>query len=220
MFATDLLARISRPGVVFRDPRGPHRAAATVATVSDSIEEIEAADGAAFRRWLEANHDSASAVWLIFWKKDSGRPSIKWPEAVDEALCFGWIDSKVQSMDDDKYRQYFTVRKPGSVWSKINKDKIKVLVAEGRMMPAGQAAIDRAKVDGSWTILDGPEAGIVPDDLAIAMDGAGVRDVYEGLTKGGRKAILSWLVMAKREATRTNRIRKTISALSEGKSPL
>ncbi len=188
--------------------------------MSTDIPEIEAEDGAAFRRWLQDNHETASAVWLIFWKKESGKPSIKWPEAVDQALCFGWIDSKVQSIDDDSYRQYFTVRKAGSVWSKINKEKIAQLEAAGLMAPAGIAAVERAKADGSWTILDGPEAGIVPDDLAAAMDAAGVRDVYESQTNGTRKAILTWLVTAKRESTRANRIEKTIAALSRGESPL
>ncbi len=188
--------------------------------MSDDIPEIEATDSAVFRIWLERNHESARAVWLIFWKKGSGRPSIEWTDAVDQALCFGWIDSKVQSMDDDRYRQYFCVRKPGSVWSKINKAKIAALEASGQMTPAGRAAVERAKADGSWTILDGPEAGIIPDDFANAMDSTGVRSVYEDLTSGGRKAILAWLVMAKREATRASRIEKTIAALSEGRSPL
>ncbi len=188
--------------------------------MSDETNEIEAPDRTAFRKWLEENHASEQAVWLVFWKKDSGRPSIEWSDAVDEALCFGWIDSKVQSIDKDRYRQYWTVRKPGSVWSKINKEKIAQLTAEGRMAPAGIAAVERAKQDGSWTILDGPEAGIVPEDLATAMDQAGVREAYDSFTFGAQKAILAWLVMAKREATRANRIGKTIEALGRGESPL
>jgi uncharacterized protein YdeI (YjbR/CyaY-like superfamily) len=126
----------------------------------------------------------------------------------------------VQSIDENRYRQYFSVRKPGSVWSKINKEKIARLTAGGLMAPRGLASVERAKQDGSWTILDGPEAGIVPDDLAAALDEAGVRHVFEGLTSGGRKAILVWLAMAKRETTRANRIEKTIAALANGESPL
>ena len=183
------------------------------------IEEITADDGPAFRRWLEENHQIATAVWLIFWKKDSGHASIDWNEAVDQALCYGWVDSKVQSLDGQRYRQYFSVRKPGSVWSRINKDRTVRLERTGLMAPAGLAAVNRAKEDGSWTILDGPEAGIVPDDLAVAMDSAGVRDVYEGLTTGARKAILGWLAIAKRDATRSNRIAKTITSLQEGRAP-
>lgn len=188
--------------------------------MSDGIPEIEAPDRAAFRSWLQDNHATEQAVWLIFWKKGSGHESIEWSDAVDEALCFGWIDSKVQSLDDRRYRQYWTVRKPGSVWSKINKEKIARLTASGQMNPAGLAAVERAKQDGSWTILDGPEAGIVPDDFAAAMSAAGVRETYDAFTFGARKAILAWLVMAKREATRANRMSKTIEALERGKSPL
>jgi uncharacterized protein YdeI (YjbR/CyaY-like superfamily) len=188
--------------------------------MSDKIPEIEAPDRAAFRTWLQENHATEQAVWLIFWKKGSGRKSIEWSDAVDEALCFGWIDSKVQSLDDQRYRQYWTVRKPGSVWSKINKEKIAELTAAGKMTPAGLATVKRAKRDGSWTILDGPETGIVPDDLAAAMDEAGVRQTYDELAFSAQKPILAWLAMAKREATRANRISKTIEALKKGASPL
>lgn len=188
--------------------------------MSDDVQEIESTDRAAFRRWLEENHATERAVWLVFWKKGSGRQSIEWSDAVDEALCFGWIDSKVQSLDEQRYRQYWTVRKPGSVWSRINKEKIAELVASGLMAPAGLAAVERAQQDGSWTILDGPEAGIVPDDLAKAMDGAGARATYDSFTIGAQKAILTWLVTAKRDTTRNNRIAKTIEALAQGKSPL
>jgi uncharacterized protein YdeI (YjbR/CyaY-like superfamily) len=188
--------------------------------VSDDIVQIEAESAAAFRAWLEKNHESAPAVWLVFWKKNSGRPSIEWSEAVDQALCFGWIDSKVQSLDENRYRQYFTVRKRGSVWSKINKDKISELAAADLIAPAGWAAVERAKQDGTWNLLDGPEAGVVPEDLATALDAASVRSEFDGLAGGNRKAILSWLVMAKRPQTRANRIEKTIASLREGKSPL
>jgi uncharacterized protein YdeI (YjbR/CyaY-like superfamily) len=187
--------------------------------VSDEVAEIEAPDRASFRRWLDENHATEPAVWLIFWKKDSGHPSIEWSEAVDEALCFGWIDSKVQSLDEHRYRQYWTVRKPGSIWSKINKDKVAELTAAGLMRPAGIAAVERAKEDGSWTILDGPEAGIVPDDFAAAMDEAGVREVFDGFTQSKRKAILGWLAMAKRESTRMKRMAKIIEALERGEMP-
>ena len=188
--------------------------------MSDDVPQVEAADAAAFRAWLAANHNKVPAVWLVFWKKDSGRRSIEWSESVDQALCFGWVDSKVQSIDEHRYRQYFSVRKPGSVWSKINKEKIAELTSAGLMAPPGIAAVESAKADGSWAILDGPEAGIVPADLAAAMDDAGVRNAYEALTNGGRKAILAWLALAKRATTRSNRIAKTIAALERGESPL
>lgn len=188
--------------------------------MSDEVHEIEAPDRATWRAWLQQNHSTEQAVWLVFWKKGSGRRSIEWSDAVDEALCFGWIDSKVQSIDGNRYRQYWTVRKPGSLWSRINKEKIAELTTAGLMAPSGLAAVERAREDGSWTILDGPEAGFVPEDLAAAMDEAGVRSVYDSFTFGAQKAILAWLVTAKRDTTRANRIAKTIEALELGRSPL
>ena len=125
-----------------------------------------------------------------------------------------------QSLDEERYRQYWTVRKPGSIWSKINKDKIAALTAAELMHPAGIAAVERAKADGSWTILDGPEAGIVPADFAEAMDQAGVRSTFDGFSRSKRKSILGWLAMAKREATRTDRMAKTIEALERGETPM
>ena len=220
LFATDYGARISRSRDRFRDPRATQRTPVTVATVSDGIAQIEAESPAAFRTWLEKHHETEPALWLIFWKKGSGHPSIEWSEAVDVALCFGWIDSKIQSLDDNRYRQYFSPRKPGSGWSRINKDKVRELTASGLIAPAGLAVIDRAKEDGSWTLFDGPEAGVVPDDLAAALDTAAVRQTFEGLSQGGRKAILSWLVMAKRPQTRTNRIERTVASLKKGEHPL
>jgi len=189
-------------------------------TVSAEVPEIEATTAAEFRSWLESNHTTATAVWLVYWKKDSGHPSIDWGNAVDQALCFGWVDSKVQSLDAKRYRQYFSARKPRSGWSRINKDKIARLTADGQMAPGGIAAVESAKDDGSWSLLDGPEAGTIPDDLSAAMDAANVRSAYDDLTPGGRKSILAWLVMAKREATRTNRIAKTVESLAHGESPV
>lgn len=188
--------------------------------MSDGITEIEPQGPAEFREWLEANHDTAVAVWVIFWKKASGHPSIDLGAAIDQAMCFGWVDSKVQSLDDNRYRQYFSVRRAGSGWSRINKDNIARLIANGRMTPVGLAAIEQAKQDGSWTILDGPEAGLVPDDLSAALHQAGAREGFDSLTQGARKAILTWIVLAKRDTTRATRVAKTVAATAEGRSPL
>ncbi len=113
-------------------------------TSIDDYERVTAPDSETWRSWLAANHDTSPGVWLIFYKAKSGTPSIDWPAAVDEALCFGWIDSKVVSIDDERYEQYFTKRKPGSPWSKINKEKVAALEAADRIAPAGWAAIDAA----------------------------------------------------------------------------
>src|SRR3954452_14858733 len=133
------------------------------------LPELTFADRAAWRAWLEANHAASPGVWLVFYKKASGRPGVSYDEAVDECLCFGWIDSKVNRIDEHRYRQLITPRKPGGGWSKVNKAKIERLIGQGLMAPAGLAKIDAAKADGSWTSLDAVEAMTMPDDFAAAL---------------------------------------------------
>jgi uncharacterized protein YdeI (YjbR/CyaY-like superfamily) len=158
-------------------------------------------------------------VWLVFSKKGSGVPSISWSEAVDEALCFGWIDSKVQSIDGARYEQYFTLRKPTSPWSKINKDKIAELEAAGRLTPAGVAAVAVAKENGSWSLLDSAEALLVPDDLAAAFPDAAARSYFDGLSPSTRRNILQWIGLAKRPDTRARRIGLMAEAAAERRRP-
>lgn len=161
----------------------------------------------AWREWLQENHDKQQFVWVIFYKKHTGVPSISWSEAVDEALCFGWIDSTSRPIDVECFRQYFTRRKPGSTWSKINKEKIKQLTADGLMAEAGLAIIEKAKQNGSWTILDEVEELIIPPDLDAAFDKwPGSKDFFLSLSKSVRKMMLSWIVLAKQAETRQKRI--------------
>lgn len=160
-----------------------------------------------WRLWLQANHAKAASIWLVCYKQQSGTPSLSWSEAVDEALCFGWIDGTRVSAGNDRFMQYFTRRKPGSVWSKINKDKVGRLIEEGLMQPAGQASIDLAQQNGSWTILDSVEALLIPPDLQHALDAhPGALDRFHKLSKTTKKGMLYRLVAAKRPETRTKRI--------------
>ncbi len=134
-------------------------------------------------------------------------PSVGWSEAVDEALCFGWIDSTRISIDDEKFMQLFSKRKPGSVWSKINKGKVQQLIEIGLMMPAGFKSIEIAKQNGSWSILDEVEELIIPKDLQKELKARkGSKEFFLSLSKSSRKAILQWLVLAKRPETRQKRI--------------
>jgi uncharacterized protein YdeI (YjbR/CyaY-like superfamily) len=158
-------------------------------------------------------------VWLVFYKKGSGTLSITRSEAVDEALCSGWIDSKVRRIDDDRYEQYFSRRKPGSPWSAPNKRKVTALEAADRIQPAGRAAIERAKRDGSWSILDEAEALIVPGDLASALAARDARGHFDRLAPGTRRGILQWIVLARRPATRRRRIERTAGAAARGEAP-
>lgn len=175
------------------------------------FEEVYAADQAAWREWLRENHAVSPGVWLVYYKKDTGKPSVDWDEAVEEALCYGWIDSKVNRIDEERYKQVFTPRKVGSVWSKVNKERLEHLVADGKMTPAGQALIDRAKADGSWTFLDSIENLEVPDDLMDALEGEGdALANFRAFPDGSKKQILLWVKTAKREETRAKRIRETV----------
>lgn len=169
---------------------------------------------AAWRQWLLENHRTAAAVWLVYYKKKAGKPSLSWSEAVDEALCFGWIDSKAKPLDDEKYMQFFTPRKPKSVWSKINKEKIIQLEAAGKMMDAGWEIIKIAQQNGSWTILDEVEELIIPDDLTAAFapyPEAWAR--FLALSKSVRKTYLYLLVSAKRPETRQKRIEDIVAKM-------
>jgi uncharacterized protein YdeI (YjbR/CyaY-like superfamily) len=187
----------------------------------DQLDMVYASDRNDWRQWLEQNHQDAIGVWLVYYKIKSGKPSVQYSEAVQEALCFGWIDSKVQSLDEERYRQIFTPRKPKSVWSKLNKQYIEELIAQGKMTEAGLEKIAVAKQDGSWTSLDEIEALVVSVDLkkALETDDAANRN-FEAFSNTTKKNILFWIQSAKRPETRLQRIEKTVSAAAQNKNPL
>jgi uncharacterized protein YdeI (YjbR/CyaY-like superfamily) len=176
---------------------------------------------AAWRDWLAENHGTSPGVWFVFFKKKSGQPTLTYDEAVEEALCFGWIDSLPKKMDDERHALKFSPRKPKSVWSKLNKTRIEKLLADGLMTPAGQAKIDAAKRDGSWTELDEVEDLRVPDDLTAALAAnAAARQNFEAYAPSVKKPILYWIQSAKRPETRQARIEKTVAAAAAKKNPL
>ncbi|WP_417611757.1 YdeI/OmpD-associated family protein [Owenweeksia hongkongensis] len=173
-----------------------------------------------WHNWLKANYESEEAVWLIIYKKGSGIPSLTWSEAVDEALCFGWIDSVKKTIDKEKYKQYFCKRKPKSIWSKINKEKVEQLIAEKRMTPAGMRCIEIAKQNGSWTFLDSVDALIIPKDLEAELDNnPRAKDYFEGLSNSAKKLLLYWVISAKREETRSKRIIEIAENAALGTKP-
>ena len=173
-----------------------------------------------WREWLQAHHAEKQSVWLIYHKKHSATPSLTWSQAVDEALCFGWIDSRAQPLDDERYRQFFSRRKPGSGWSKINKAKVARLVAAGLMTPAGFASIETAKQNGAWTLLDDVEELRLPADLAQPLQAQPLAARYfERLSRTDRRNILQWLVLAKRPATRQKRIAEIVALAAQQLKP-
>lgn len=173
-----------------------------------------------WRAWLEAHHADKQFVWLIYHKKKSGNSTVTWSEAVDEALCFGWIDSRAKPIDDDKYMQFFSPRKPRSVWSKINKEKVRTLIDSGLMTEAGLSSIAIAKQNGSWIHLDEVEAGVIPQDLAEAFQKEpDAKSYFLSLSRSDRRTMLQWLVLAKRSATRQNRIVAIVAQANQPVKP-
>lgn len=168
-----------------------------------------------WREWLQNNHIKSLSIWLIYYKKKTNIPTVAYSEAVDEALCFGWIDSKAKPIDDEKFMQFFSKRKEKSVWSKVNKEKIERLTKEGLMTEAGFEIIEKAKENGSWTILDEVEALIIPPDLAAEFEKRpSAKNYFLNLSRTDKRNILQWLVLAKRPETRQKRIAE-IAALAE-----
>ena len=166
--------------------------------------------------WLLKNHNQSKGIYLIFYKIETGIPSMRWEEAVKVALCFGWIDSTVKSLGDGKRRQYFCPRNPKSVWSALNKRYIKELTAAKLMHESGWAIIEIGKRNGSWTALDAVEKGIIPEDLQVAFDqNKNAFNNYQNFAPSYRKSYLYWLNQAKREATRQKRIAKIVELCAE-----
>lgn len=163
-----------------------------------------------WRQWLAEHHDTAPNVWLIRYKKSAGKPTLSYADAVQEALCFGWIDSLPRKLDDERTMLYFAPRKPGSGWSRVNKTHIERMLATGHMMPAGLAKIEAAKADGSWTMLDAIENLEIPGDLAAAFaEYPPAADHFEAFPRSVKRGILEWILQAKRATTRTKRIQET-----------
>ncbi len=175
---------------------------------------------AAWRKWLEKNHETEQSVWLVFYNKASSKPTISWSESVEEALCFGWIDSKKISVDEESSHQFFSKRKAKSTWSKINKDKVDKLIEEGKMTKAGFNSIDIAKQNGSWTLLDEVEQLIIPKDLDKEFKKwKGSKDYFLSLSKSTRKGMLQWIVLAKQADTRQRRIAEIAELAAQGMKP-
>ncbi|CAM4275455.1 YdeI/OmpD-associated family protein [Zobellia nedashkovskayae] len=160
-----------------------------------------------WRTWLEKNHIQEDSVWLVIHKKNTANTNLSWSEAVDHALCFGWIDSTKRTIDSEKYKQYFCKRKAVSNWSKINKEKIADLIKKDLMTNAGHKSIAIAKTNGSWSILDTVEALEIPPDLAEELQKRkGAEEFFTMLSKSAKKILLYWVISAKRKETRAKRI--------------
>ena len=178
------------------------------------LPELVVADAAAWRAWLAEHHGDPAGVWLVLAKKGTTEPtSLTYAEALDEALCFGWIDGLARRHDEGSWRQRFTPRGPRSAWSTINREIVERLTREGRMTPAGQAVIDAAKANGMWTLLADAQAGVVPDDLKAALDADPAAAAgWEAMRPSARRACLEALARAKRADTRRRRVDDAMTA--------
>ena len=173
-----------------------------------------------WRDWLRENYTREKGIWVLQYNKKSEKPTISWSDAVDEALCFGWIDSLKKKRDDESSIQYFSKRKPKSTWSKINKQKIERLTAENRLSKAGLDIIQIAKENGSWEILDSVEELLIPGDLAIELSNReNATEFFHNLSKSVKKMMLQWIVLAKRPETRQKRILEIAAAAEKRMKP-
>jgi uncharacterized protein YdeI (YjbR/CyaY-like superfamily) len=185
--------------------------------VTDRPDRVEVASAEQLRAWLTEHHATSRGVWLVTWKKGRGS-YVPYADLVRELLCFGWIDSKARRVDEDRTSLLVTPRRPGSGWSRVNKEHLEVLLAEGRVRPAGLAAIEQAKADGSWTRLDAFETLAEPDDLRAALDAVpAARAAWDGFPRSTRRAILEWIGSARRDATRARRVAQTVSEAAAGR---
>lgn len=175
----------------------------------------------AFEKWLSKEHSKSDGIWIKIAKKASGIESVTYPEAVEVALCYGWIDGQMRSLDDDYYVQRFTPRRARSKWSKINVGKVEQLIADGKMKPPGMTEIERAKEDGRWAAAyDSPSTAKVPPDLSKALKAnPAAKGPFEKLTSSQRYLILYQIQDAKRPETRARRIDKYVQMLARGEKP-
>jgi uncharacterized protein YdeI (YjbR/CyaY-like superfamily) len=179
--------------------------------LKDGIKTFYAKSQEEWRTWLDKNHQLEKSVWLIIYKKESGTPSVYYNAAVDEAICFGWIDSKPNKRDDESYFQFFAKRNPKSNWSKVNKEKVAKLLEKGLIAPAGLEAIETAKQNGTWTALDKVEEMAIPEDLQKAFDENKKAFAYfDKFPRSSKRNILEWIMNAKLPQTRQNRILETV----------
>jgi uncharacterized protein YdeI (YjbR/CyaY-like superfamily) len=176
-----------------------------------------AKDRKAWRDWLTAHSESTQNSWLIIYHKSSSTPSVTYDEAVEEALCFGWVDSKPNKRDQESYYLFFAQRKPKSNWSKANRERAERMVATNQMTKKGMDMIDLAKSTGTWLALTDVQASILPEDLKIALEKNRVaNENFEKFPPSSKRIILEWILNAKKEETRLKRIMETVELAAKG----
>ncbi|HNR55264.1 MAG TPA: YdeI/OmpD-associated family protein [Flavobacteriales bacterium] len=183
----------------------------------DSLEQMEVTTRAQWRAWLKMHHTRTTGVWLVYWKKEHAGRHVGYAALVEEALCFGWIDSTARALDADRSMLHLCPRKPKSVWSKVNKERVERLIRSRRMARAGLRAIETAKANGSWNALDAVEALHIPEDLERAFKrNRTARKHFDAFPPSARKFILHHITSAKTKSTRDARIAKVVAKAAKG----
>jgi uncharacterized protein YdeI (YjbR/CyaY-like superfamily) len=179
--------------------------------MKDSIKTFEGKSRSDWRKWLEKNHQSEKSVWLVIHHRKSPSKSVYYDEAIEEALCYGWVDSTARKRDDSSYCLFFAQRKPRSTWSKPNRERVEKMIQAKLMRPAGQAMIDLAKKTGTWDIMVQVENGVIPNDLQQLFNkNKPAFKNFQAFAPSSRKIILQWVLNAKRPETREKRIQETV----------
>jgi uncharacterized protein YdeI (YjbR/CyaY-like superfamily) len=183
------------------------------------VEQLSVDGLEAWREWLAANHDRARVIWLVFWKKHSGKQTLAYEQAVEEALCWGWIDSIIKRLDDDRYAQKFTPRTDRTKWSPSNRERLRRLLAAGRMTAAGLAQVDPevlASLDASPDRAPRPAPTLPPELEALLRANEKAWQAFQRLAPSHRRNYIGWIVAAKRDETRRRRLAEAISKLEQG----
>lgn len=187
---------------------------------TDTYGQFYAQDRKAWREWLEKHHANTQGIWLIYYKKNSSKTRVPYADAVEEALCFGWIDGQLRPGNEEFYLQLFTPRKEKSGWSKLNKERVEKLTAAGLMAEAGHKAINVARENGTWEKLDKIEAHEMPPEMEKALSkNKKAKAYFESSSPSSRKYFIYWITNAKLPATRAKRIEELINAFNKGEKP-
>jgi uncharacterized protein YdeI (YjbR/CyaY-like superfamily) len=186
------------------------------AMAGERLEQLEITSRAELRKWLSANHERTDSVWLISWKKADPVRYVPYDAVVEELLCFGWVDSLPRKLDEQRSMLLISPRKAKSNWSKVNRDRVKKLLAEGLMRPPGLKLVEEAKARGTWDALDAVEALIVPEDMLAALALVpGAAENFANFPKSAKRGILEWILNAKQPATRAKRLQETARLAAE-----
>ncbi len=171
-----------------------------------------------WRKWLSEHHQTERELWLVFFKKETGKPSIEYDASVEEALCFGWVDSIIKKIDAEKYARKFTPRKSESPWSESNKTRVKKMIEQGRMAESGLARVQEAKQNGLWYKSTRPNISFeIPEEFERALQqNKEAQEFFQQLAPSYQKQYIAWIVVAKRQETREKRIKESIALLKKG----